>query len=80
MDYFTKTAEAGKPFHQAFLFDCHGHFGVDGGFHIPGASADRIVAGMDRLEGAIFLSLLGAYILIKPWFDKRQLFGKAEEA
>ena len=38
------------------------------------------LGGMDMLEGAIFLILLGAYILIKPWFDKRQLFGKAEEA
>lgn len=37
------------------------------------------LAGMDMLEGAIFLIILGAYILIKPWFDKRQLFGKAEE-
>lgn len=38
------------------------------------------VAGMDVLEGAIFLIILGAYFLLKPWFDKRQLFGKAEEA
>jgi hypothetical protein len=38
------------------------------------------VAGMDFLEGAIFLIILGAYVLLKPWFDKRQLFGKAEEA
>jgi len=30
--------------------------------------------------GAIFLIILGAYILIKPWFDKRQLFGKAEDS
>ena len=38
------------------------------------------LAGMDILDGAIFLILLDAYILIKPWFDKQQLFGKAEEA
>ena len=38
------------------------------------------LAGMEMLGGAIFLIILGAYILIKPWFDKRQLFGKAEEA
>jgi uncharacterized membrane protein len=38
------------------------------------------LAGMDMLEGAIFLIILGAYLIIKPWFDKRQLFGKAEEA
>ena len=37
------------------------------------------LAGMDTLEGAILLIILGAYIIIKPWFDKRQLFGKAEE-
>jgi len=34
---------------------------------------------MDTLEGAILLIILGAYIIIKPWFDKRQLFGKAEQ-
>lgn len=38
------------------------------------------LAGLDMLGGAIFLIILGAYILLKPWFDKRQLFGKAEEA
>jgi hypothetical protein len=38
------------------------------------------LAGLDMLGGAIFLIILGAYLLIKPWFDKRQLFGKAEEA
>ena len=37
------------------------------------------LAGMDMLEGAIMLIILGAYVIIKPWFDKRQLFGKAEE-
>ena len=37
------------------------------------------VAGLDMLGGAIFLIILGAYVLLKPWFDKRQLFGKAEE-
>jgi hypothetical protein len=37
-------------------------------------------AGLDTLGGALFLIILGAYILIKPWFDKRQLFGKAEQS
>lgn len=37
------------------------------------------LAGMDMLEGAILLIILGAYVIIKPWFDKRQSFGKAEE-
>lgn len=36
--------------------------------------------GMQALEGAILLIILGAYLLVKPWFDKRQLFGKAEES
>ena len=39
------------------------------------------LAGMEMLEGALFLIILGAYILIKPWFDKRQLFwGKIQVA
>jgi hypothetical protein len=36
--------------------------------------------GVKSLEGPIFLIILGSYLLIKPWFDKRQLFGKAEES
>ena len=38
------------------------------------------LAGWDILEGAFFLIILGAYLLIKPWFDKRHLFGKAEQS
>lgn len=38
------------------------------------------LAGWDMLEGALFLIILGAYLLLKPWFDKRQLFGKAEQS
>ena len=34
--------------------------------------------GWYALEGALFFIILGAYLLLKPWFDKRQLFGKAE--
>lgn len=34
------------------------------------------LAGMDMPEGAILLIILGAYIIIKPWFDKRQLLGR----
>lgn len=30
--------------------------------------------------GAIFLIVLGGYLVLKPWFDKRQIFGKAEHA
>lgn len=31
------------------------------------------------LGGAVFLIVLGAALILKPWFDKRQLFGKAEQ-
>jgi hypothetical protein len=34
--------------------------------------------GLD-LGGAIFLIVLGGYLILKPWFDQRQLFGKAEQ-
>ena len=36
--------------------------------------------GITALEGGLFLVILGAYLIVKPWFDKRQLFGKAEES
>lgn len=36
--------------------------------------------GLNDFEGAILLIILGSYVIIKPWVDKRQLFGKAEEA
>jgi hypothetical protein len=31
------------------------------------------------LGGAFLLIILGAYLILKPWFDQRQLFGKAEQ-
>jgi hypothetical protein len=31
------------------------------------------------LGGALLLFVLGAYLILKPWFDKQGLFGKAEE-
>jgi hypothetical protein len=34
----------------------------------------------NNLEGAFLLIILGAYLIFKQWFDKRRLFGKAEEA
>ncbi len=34
--------------------------------------------GWAKLEGGVLLVILGAYLLLKPWFDQRQLFGKAE--
>jgi hypothetical protein len=36
--------------------------------------------GVTSLQGALLLIILGAYLILKPWFDKRQLFGKAEES
>jgi hypothetical protein len=35
--------------------------------------------GRNNLGGAILLIVLGLYLLVKPWFDKQRLFGKAEE-
>lgn len=35
--------------------------------------------GLGSLEGAFLLIILGAYLILKPWFDTHQLFGKAEE-
>jgi len=36
--------------------------------------------GMHSLDAAILLIVLGAYLIVKPWFEKRQLFGKAEDS
>jgi MFS superfamily sulfate permease-like transporter len=36
--------------------------------------------GIKALEGAFLLIILGAYLMLKPWFDQRKLFGKAEES
>ncbi|MBN2385906.1 MAG: hypothetical protein JXB85_02725 [Anaerolineales bacterium] len=35
-------------------------------------------AGINDIGGALLLLILGAYLILKPWFDKQQLFGKAE--
>ena len=35
---------------------------------------------LGNVEGAILLIVLGAYLIFKSWFDKRKLFGKAEES
>jgi hypothetical protein len=37
------------------------------------------LVGMEQIEGPILLIVLGAYLLLKPWFDKRALFGSSEE-
>ena len=36
--------------------------------------------GVHALEGAILIIILGAYLLLKPTFDKQQVFSKAEES
>jgi len=37
------------------------------------------IAGLADLNGALLLLILGAYLILKPWFEKHGLFGKAEE-
>lgn len=37
------------------------------------------IFGSYNLDGAILLIILGVYLLFKPLFDKKKLFGKAEE-
>jgi hypothetical protein len=36
--------------------------------------------GAHDLEGALLLIILGAYLIVRPWFEQRQLFGKAEDS
>lgn len=38
------------------------------------------LAGMEGINGAILLIVFGAYLILKPWFEKHRLFGKAETA
>ena len=38
------------------------------------------VLGWTALDDALFFLLLGAFLLIRPLFDRKQLFGKAEQA
>ena len=35
--------------------------------------------GWKSLDGALILIVLGAYLILKPWFDEKRLFGKAEQ-
>lgn len=48
-DRFIGTANEGKPFVDSFVFDCHGHFGVEAGFFIPGTPVGEFIAGLDRV-------------------------------
>ncbi|MBE0697073.1 MAG: hypothetical protein IH586_09130 [Anaerolineaceae bacterium] len=34
--------------------------------------------GLEGVNGAVLLIVLGGYLILKPWFEKRQLFGKPE--
>jgi hypothetical protein len=43
-------------------------------------SGSAQLLGVDALQGATFFIILGAYLILKPWFEKRQLFGKVEES
>ena len=36
--------------------------------------------GWADLNGAFILIILGAYLILKPWFEERKLFGKAEQS
>lgn len=36
--------------------------------------------GFDLLGGALLLIILGIYVLLKPYFDRRQIFGKVEQS
>lgn len=36
--------------------------------------------GITSLDAALLLIILGAYLILKPWFEKHRLFGKAEQA
>lgn len=36
--------------------------------------------GFHQLEDGILLIILGVYLIFKPFFDKRALFGKAEDS
>ena len=36
--------------------------------------------GWADINGAFLLIILGAYLILKPWFEKQKLFGKAEES
>ena len=38
------------------------------------------LVGMEGVNGAILLIVLGGYVIFKPYFEKRQLFGKAEQS
>lgn len=38
------------------------------------------LAGVHTLEDAALFIVLGAYLVLKSWFDRREIFGKAEQS
>ncbi|MGW8143954.1 MAG: hypothetical protein ACWGN2_06130 [Anaerolineales bacterium] len=38
------------------------------------------LVGIAGINGAVLLIVLGGYLILKPYFEKRQLFGKAEQS
>ncbi len=36
--------------------------------------------GITSLDASLLLIILGAYLILKPWFEKHKIFGKAEQA
>jgi len=46
---------------------------------VSSASGGLQLLGLHDVEGAILLIVLGAYLLVKPVIEKKQIFGKAEE-
>lgn len=38
------------------------------------------LAGIDGVDTAILVIVLGAYLILKPYFEKNQMFGKAEQS
>jgi drug/metabolite transporter (DMT)-like permease len=37
------------------------------------------LVGIQGIDGAILLIVLGGYLIVRPWIEKRGLFGKAEQ-
>ena len=38
------------------------------------------LVGIEGVNAAVLIIVLGAYLILKPWFDKQQIFGKAEQS
>lgn len=38
------------------------------------------LVGLEGVNGPVLIIVLGCYLILKPYFEKRQLFGKAEQS